>query len=107
MKTIYAAILSLASAQAFAGAPTKIDVFCRIGTSPAVLMSLRECGSKIDAYDYGPYWCSGKIDDFLVRADGYLGEGDLSIRITYVPGSFTGGSPIEVNGTQVHCESNH
>jgi hypothetical protein len=86
--------------------PSQIDVVCQRGDAPAKFVSLRDCDSKIDRLGYGPYWCSGPIDDtYSAKAIGYGGSSGLEIRISHNNAKFSGGSPIYMNGESVTCIS--
>lgn len=90
---------------AFAKGPSRITLICRVtGLPTETIVTLQECGDNIDAYGYGSFWCSGKLsDDFTVRYFGSNSESSSNVRITFVPGKFSGVSPIEVNFTKVDC----
>jgi hypothetical protein len=120
-------LLSAAGAQAkFGNAPELMPVKCKVG-GQTIHAQLKTCAHKTaqiavgrfvngqivrgdhcedsPSREVGRYWCEDKItDDLSVRVTGWMGTGGSVIRISYLPGGFSGLTPVEVNGKTVNCE---
>ena len=109
MRFILAILVTLSTlSTAYADAPAAIPVKCGFKNHSEIKLILTKCGNHINNEKYGPYWCEGPIDgNYSVKVEGYLGTGSSTIRLTYLPGKFTGTSPIEVNGEAISCLLNY
>ena len=103
---IYVCLLIAAIAgQAHAGDKAPFGIMCTVGNAPATIVNLN-CEGKMTDRGYDPWWCEGKINEsLLAKADGNYGEGRFNLRVTYLPGNFTGMTPIKINDLLVYCET--